>query len=100
MHACIHAYIMLTLGMMGLRSKSQVLAGDRRNGGVEFRAGNRYPFEGGRVACTERYSVSRRRGILSRLTGCSSVWLMKILHGVIVKHHLGFDLSPDHPWRH
>ena len=76
--------------MMGLWSKSQVLAGDRRNDDVEFRAGNRYPFEGGRVACTEMYSISKRRGIPSRVTGCSSVWLMKILHGLIVKHHLGF----------
>ena len=67
MHACIHAYIMLTLGMMGLQSQSQsqVLAGDRRSRGVELSAGNGYPFEGGRVACTEMYPVSKRKGIPS-----------------------------------
>ena len=80
---------MLTLGMIGLQFKSEVLAGDRGNGGVELSAGNRYPFEGGHVACAEMYSVSKRKGIPSRVTGCSSVWLMKILHGLIVKHHLG-----------
>lgn len=56
---------MLTLGMIGLQFKSEVLAGDRGNGGMELSAGNRYPFEGGCVACAELYSVSKRKGIPS-----------------------------------
>lgn len=28
-------------------------------------AGNGYPFEGGRVACTEMYPISKRKGIPS-----------------------------------
>ena len=32
--------------------------------------------------------------------GCSSACLMKGLHSLAVNHHLAFDLSPDHPWRH
>ena len=74
------------------QSQSQVLAGDRRSRGVELNAGNGYPSEGGRVACTEMYPVSERKGIPSRAAGCSSAWLMTMLRGLIVKHHLGVNL--------
>ena len=84
---------MLTLGVMGLQPKTEVLAGERkRNRGAELSVGSRYLSEAGHEACTEMYSVSKRKGILSGVTGCSLVWLMEILHSLIVKHHLGFDL--------
>lgn len=59
------------------------------------------PFEGGGETCPEMSSVfGKESRYWVEGLGCSSRWLMKVLRSMILKHHLGFDLSPDHPLRH
>ena len=58
-------------------------------------------FEGDTETCTETSSVFKKEGrSLVQGMGCSSRWLMKGLRSLILKHPLGFDLSPDLPLRH